>query len=108
MTTIKYSRPQNMQEIAEQLRAMQAANDFTKVNELISDIDWLNKERQEINYEEGLASFNTLESEHNDLLEQYDQLNDKYEELDREQWGKDEYIKELQNEILILEGQLND
>lgn len=94
MTTIKYSRPQNMPEIAAQLRAMQAANDFTKVNELISDIDWLSKETREIEYD--------------DLLVKYDELNDQYEELDQEQWGKDEYIKELQNEILILEGQLND
>lgn len=108
MTTIKYSRPQNMQEIAEQLRAMQTANDFGNFNELISDIDWLSKETREINYEEDLASFNTLESEHNDLLEQYDQLNDKYEELDREQWGKDEYINELQQQIQELKEKLND
>lgn len=108
MTTIKYSRPQNTQEIAEQLRAMQAANDFSLVNELINDIDWLVKERQEDKYEEDLASFNTLETEYNDLLEQHDQLNDKYEELDREQWGKDEYINELQQQIKELEEQLND
>lgn len=94
MTTIKYSRPQNMPEIAAQLRAMQAANDFTKVNELISDIDWLNKETREIEYD--------------DLLVKYDELNDQYEELEQEQWGKDEYINEIQQEIKELEDELND
>lgn len=94
MTTIKYSRPQNMQEIAEQLRAMQAANDFGKINELISDIDWLSKETREIEYD--------------DLLVKYDELNDQYEELEQEQWGKDEYINEIQQEIKELEDELND
>ncbi|GAB1611575.1 hypothetical protein HB162lentus_02190 [Mammaliicoccus lentus] len=94
MTTIKYSRPQNMQEIAEQLRAMQAANEFGKINELISDIDWLSKVTREIEYD--------------DLLVKYDELNNQYEELNQEQWGKDEYIEELQNEIYNLEEQLND
>ncbi|WP_204256678.1 hypothetical protein [Mammaliicoccus sciuri] len=68
MTKIKYSRPQNMKEISDLLRAMQAANDYTLVNE----------------------------------------LNDQYEELEQEQWGKDEYINELQQEIKELEDELND
>lgn len=92
MTTIKYSRPQNMQEIAEQLRAMQAANDFTLVNELINDIDWLTKETREVEYD--------------DLLTKYDELNDQYDELEQEQWGKDEYIEELQQKNNELEEQL--
>lgn len=94
MTTIKYSRPQNMQEIAEQLRAMQAVNDFTLVNDLIQDVDWLTKETREIEYD--------------DLLSKYDELNDQYEELEQEQWGKDEYINELQQQIQELEEKLND
>ncbi len=94
MTTIKYSRPQNMKEISDLLRAMQAANDYTLVNELIQDVDWLTKETREIEYD--------------DLLTKYDELNDQYEELEQEQWGKDEYINELQQEIKELEDELND
>lgn len=94
MTTIKYSRPQNMKEISDSLRAMQAANDFTLVNDLIQDVDWLTKETREVEYD--------------DLLTKYDELNDQYEELEQEQWGKDEYINELQAEIEHLEDELND
>lgn len=94
MTTIKYSRPQNMKEISDLLRAMQAANDFTLVNDLIQDVDWLTKEDREVEYD--------------DLLTKYDELNAQYEELESEQWGKDEYIDELQQEIKELEEQLND
>lgn len=94
MTTIKYSRPQNMKEISDLLRAMQAANDFTLVNDLIQDVDWLTKETREVEYD--------------DLLTKYDELNAQYEELESEQWGKDEYIDELQQEIKELEDELND
>lgn len=94
MTTIKYSRPQNMKEISDLLRAMQAANDFTFVNDLIQDVDWLTKETREVEYD--------------DLLTKYDELNAQYEELESEQWGKNEYIDELQQEIKELEEQLND
>ncbi|MEB6232508.1 hypothetical protein [Mammaliicoccus sciuri] len=94
MTTIKYSRPQNMKEISDSLRAMQAANDFTLVNDLIQDVDWLTKETREVEYD--------------DLLTKYDELNNQYEELEQEQWGKDEYINELQAEIEHLEDELND
>jgi len=94
MTTIKYSRPQNMKEISDLLRAMQAANDFTLVNDLIQDVDWLTKETREVEYD--------------DLLRKYDELNAQYEEIESEQWGKDEYISELQQEIKELEDELND
>lgn len=81
---ITYTRPRNTEEIAKQLRAMQSANDFENISQLIEDIEWLSKE--EVSHIDRIADLEI------DL-----------EDLERESAGREEYIKELEDTIETLE-----
>lgn len=83
----EYTRPTNIEEIAEQLRIMEAIKDYENLYQLIKDVEWLAKE-------EVLPNDRVAELE----LE--------IEELERESQGREEYIDELESEIEALEDEL--
>lgn len=82
-----YTRPTNIEEIAEQLRIMEAVKDYENMYQLIKDVEWLAKEE---------AS----------SIDRVAELELDIEEMEREAEGQEEYIESLENTIESLEGEL--
>ncbi|MDK1672805.1 hypothetical protein QOK74_07965 [Staphylococcus saprophyticus] len=74
---IEYNRPLNLQDINDQLKAMQAANSVEHINQLISDIDWLIKEDVGM-YKD---KYHALALDYGTLRNDYDELESNYHDL---------------------------
>lgn len=82
-----YTRPTNIEEIAEQLRNMEAVKNYENIYQLINDVEWLVKE--EVSHIDRVAE---LELE--------------IEEMERETEGQEQYIDALEKTIELLEEEL--
>lgn len=83
----EYTRPTNIEEIAEQLRVMEAVKDYENMYQLIKDVEWLAKEVVLPN-------------------DRVAELELEIEEMEREAEGREEYIDELESEIEAVEEEL--
>ncbi|WP_323705981.1 hypothetical protein P3U41_06160 [Mammaliicoccus sciuri] len=82
-----YTRPTNIEEIAEQLRIMEAVKDYENMYQLIKDVEWLAKEETS-------------------SIDRVAELELDIEEMEREAEGQEEYIEELEKTIESLEEEL--
>lgn len=82
-----YTRPTNIEEIAEQLRIMEAVKDYENMYQLIKDVEWLSKEETS-------------------SIDKVAELELEIEEMEREAEGQEEYIDELEKTIESLEEEL--
>lgn len=78
-----YTRPTNIEGIAEQLRIMEAVCNYENMYQLIKDVEWLAKEET--------SSMNRVAELELDI-----------QEMEREAEGQEEYIEELEKTIKSL------
>lgn len=83
----EYSRPTNIEEIAEQLRIMEAVCNYENMYQLIKDVEWLAKEETS-------------------SMDRVAELEIDIQEMEREAEGQEEYIEELEKTIESLEDEL--
>lgn len=83
----EYSRPTNIEEIAEQLRIMEAVSNYENMYQLIKDVEWLAKEETS-------------------SMDRVAELELDIQVMEREVEGQEEYIEELEKTIESLEDEL--